>query len=75
MERWVLLRKGADFEAISRKFGISRRLASLIRNREVMGDEEIDRYLNGTIKDLHDGMQMKGMAQAVHILREDREPG
>lgn len=73
MERWVLLRKGADFEAISRRFGISRRLASLIRNREVMGDEEIDRYLNGTIKDLHDGMQMKGMTQAVHILREKIE--
>ena len=30
MERWVLLRKGADFEAISKKFHISPRLASLI---------------------------------------------
>ena len=29
MERWVLLRKGADFEAISKKFHISPRLASL----------------------------------------------
>ena len=73
MERWVLLRKGADFEAISRRFGISRRLASLIRNREVTGEHEIDRYLNGTIADLHDGMQMKGMDQAVDILREKIE--
>lgn len=39
MERWVLLRKGADFEAISKKFHISPRLASLIRNRDVIGDE------------------------------------
>lgn len=76
MERWVLLRKGADFEAISKKFHISPRLASLIRNRDVIGDEAIDQYLNGTIAELYDGMQMKGMPQAVEILTEkirDRE--
>ena len=76
MERWVLLRKGADFEAISTKFHISPRLASLIRNRDVIGDEAINQYLNGTIAELYDGMQMKGMPQAVEILTEkirDRE--
>lgn len=76
MERWVLLRKGADFEAISKKFHISPRLASLIRNRDVIGDEAINQYLNGTIVELYDGMQMKGMPQAVEILTEkirDRE--
>ena len=76
MERWVLLRKGADFEAISKKFHISPRLASLIRNRDVIGDEAINQYLNGTIAELYDGMQMKGMPQAVETLTEkirDRE--
>ena len=68
MERWVLLRKGADFEAISKKFHISPRLASLIRNRDVIVDEAINQYLNGTIVELYDGMQMKGMPQAVEIL-------
>ena len=67
MERWVLLRKGADFEAISKKFHISPRLASLIRNRDVIGDEAINQYLNGTIAELYDGMQMKGMPQAVEL--------
>lgn len=70
MERWVLLRKGADFEGIGRQFQISPRMACLIRNREVTGDEAIDQYLNGTIGDLYDGMLMKGMDQAVDILRE-----
>lgn len=70
MERWVLLRKGADFEGIGRRFQISPRMACLIRNREVTGDEAIDQYLNGTIGDLYDGMLMKGMDQAVDILRE-----
>lgn len=73
MERWVLLRKGADFNTIGKKFGISPRLAALIRNREVTGDEEIERYLNGSIADLYDGMLMKGMDQAVDILREKIE--
>ena len=42
MERWVLLRKGADYQAIGEKFHIAPRIACLIRNREVIGDEAID---------------------------------
>ena len=70
MERWVLLRKGADFEAIGKKYQISPRLACLIRNREVIGEEAVDRYLNGTISDLYDGMLMKDMDKAIDILKE-----
>ena len=75
MERWVLLRKGADYQAIGEKFHIAPRIACLIRNREVIGDEAIDQYLNGTIADLHDGMLMKGMDQAVDILMEKIREG
>ena len=70
MEQWVLLRKGADFEGIGKRFHISPRLACLIRNRDVVGDEAIARYLNGTIADLYDGMLMKDMDRALDILRE-----
>lgn len=70
MEQWVLLRKGADFDAISKKYHISPRMASLIRNRDIIGDAAIDNYLNGTISDLGDGMLMKGMDKAVAILKE-----
>lgn len=70
MERWVLLRKGADFEAIGEKYQISPRLACLIRNRDVIGEEAVDRYLNGTISDLYDGMLMKDMDKAIDILKE-----
>lgn len=75
MEQWVLLRKGADFEKLSHKFGISRRLASLIRNREVIGEEAVEQYLNGTLSDLHDGMLMKDMDKAVDILKEKISEG
>lgn len=70
MENWVLLRKGADFQHISEKFHISPRVASLIRNRDVIGDDAIEKYLNGTITDLYDGMLMKDMDKAVAVLGE-----
>lgn len=70
MENWVLLRKGADFQHISEKFHISPRVASLIRNRDVIGDDAIEKYLNGTIVDLYDGMLMKDMDKAVAVLGE-----
>lgn len=75
MERWVVLRKGADFAGIGKKFQISPRLACLIRNRDVVGEEAIGQYLNGTIGDLCDGMLMKDMDKAVEILREKLEEG
>lgn len=62
--------KGADFQHISEKFHISPRVASLIRNRDVIGDDAIEKYLNGTIADLYDGMLMKDMDKAVAVLGE-----
>lgn len=70
MEQWVLLRKGADFEKIGKQFGISKRMACLVRNREIIGEQEIDKYLNGTLNDLHDGLLMRDMDKAVDILKE-----
>ena len=75
MKRWVLLRKGADFSAIGEKYHISPRMACLIRNRDIVGDEAIDEYLNGTIADLYDGMLMKDMDRAVDILMEKIREG
>ena len=66
----MLLRKGADFEAIGKKYQISPRLACLIRNRDVIGEKAVDRYLNGTISDLYDGMLMKDVDKAIDILKE-----
>ncbi len=70
MENWVLVQKRADFAHIVEKFHISPRLARLIRNRDVVGDEAVDRYLNGTMKDTYDGALMQDMDKAVEILRE-----
>ena len=71
MEKWFIMRKGAPFQEIAEKFQIHPILARLIRNRDVVGDENIQMYLHGTISDLHDGMLMKDMDKAVDILREN----
>ncbi len=70
MEKWFVKMKKADFQAIAEKYHISPILARLIRNRDVIEEGEIDRYLNGTTDDLYDGMQMKDMEKAVTILAE-----
>lgn len=70
MEKWMLLRKGADFQRIGEKFHITPRMASLIRNRGIIGDENIEKYLHGTIADLYDGMLLKDMDKAVSVLTE-----
>lgn len=70
MERWYITMKKADFNAIGEKYHISPILARLIRNRDIIGDEAVDFYLNGTIADLYDGMLMQDMDRAVEILSE-----
>lgn len=70
MEKWFVMRKGAPFQEIAEKFNIHPVLARIIRNRDVIGDENIRMYLQGTIADLHDGMLMKDMDKAVDIVLE-----
>ncbi len=70
MEKWFITMKKADFNKIAEKYHISPILARLIRNRDIVGDEAVDFYLNGTIVDLYDGMLMKDMDRAVEILSE-----
>lgn len=67
--------KKADFNGIAEKYQISPIIVRLMRNRDVIGDEAIDFYLNGTVDDLYDGLLMKDMDRAVDILKEKIEEG
>lgn len=75
MEKWFVAMKKADFNGIAEKYQISPIIARLMRNRDVVGDEAIDFYLNGTVEDLYDGLLMKDMDRAVDILKEKIEEG
>ena len=73
MEKWFVAMKKADFNGIAEKYQISPIIARLMRNRDVVGDDAIDFYLNGTVEDLYDGLLMKDMDRAVDILKEKIE--
>lgn len=69
MEKWVVSAKRADFQEISRKFGVDPVIARLIRNREQITDEEIERYLHGRLSDLHSWRLLKGIGELLEILK------
>lgn len=73
MEKWFVIQKGADFQELSRKFGISPVTARLIRNREVIGEEAVEKYLKGSVKDLYDPHLLKDVDQLVELLAEKIE--
>lgn len=68
MAQWFVSAKKADFEGIGQKFGISPVLARLIRNRDVVEEEEIRKYLYGDMSMLYNPFRMKGMEKAAEIL-------
>lgn len=70
MSKWMVAAKRADFDAIGRKYQISPVLARIIRNRDVTGDRDIDKFLNGTRADLYAPGLMKDLDRAVEILRQ-----
>ena len=47
-EKWMLRTKKADFNDIGKKFKIDPLLARLIRNRDIILEEDIGKYLYGT---------------------------
>lgn len=70
MARWMVAAKKADFDGIAAKYHISPVLARIMRNRDVVGDEEIEKYLHGDIKDLHDPLLLKDLKKAAEIMME-----
>ena len=69
-EAWMLYAKKADFQEIGHKFHISPILARLIRNRDVVGEEAIERYLNGTVDQMHSPKLLPDLLLAARILEQ-----
>ena len=75
MKKWVVRAKKADFKAISEKYGISEICARLIRNRDIISDEEIDYFLNAVISDMHDPFLLKDMNKACLYIMDAIKDG
>ena len=70
MEKWVVAAKRADFNRIAQDFSIDPVLARLIRNRDIIGNDQIQTYLYGNKDQLYSPWLMKDMRKAVDILRK-----
>lgn len=70
MEKWVEIQKGADFQKIAQHFGISPVTARLIRNREIVGKDAIEKYITGSVADLYDPHLLLGAEECALILKE-----
>lgn len=68
MEKWFEIKKGADFNRLAGQFHISPVTARIIRNREVIGEEAVDRYLNGGLQDLYNPHLLKDADLLTDIL-------
>ena len=70
MAKWFVSAKKADFNKIGEKYHISPVLARIIRNRDIVEDRDIEKYLHGTLEDVSDGNLLKDMDKAVAIIRD-----
>lgn len=75
MEKWMMAAKKADFDKIAQEFGISPVLARIMRNRDLQTREEIQKFLKGTLSDLYEPSDMKGMTQGCKLLQKKIHEG
>lgn len=70
MAKWMVAAKKADFNGIAERFGIDPVIARIIRNRDVEGEDAIEKFLHGTTADLYDPALLKDAGKAADILCE-----
>ncbi|WMC92210.1 single-stranded-DNA-specific exonuclease RecJ [Kineothrix sp. MB12-C1] len=68
MAKWFVAAKKADFNRIAKEYGIDPVLARIIRNRDVIEEDEIRRYLKGGREDFYAPELLKDMDKAVSLL-------
>lgn len=73
--KWTVCGKKADFKGIGERFQIDQVVARVIRNRDIVGDAEIERYLHGTLADAHDPADMADMESGCRIMAEKIRTG
>ncbi len=70
MAKWMVAAKKADFDKIAEKYHITPVMARIMRNRDLVEDADIEKYLHGNLEDLYDPLLMKGMKKAAEIIAE-----
>lgn len=69
-ENWTVWAKKADFQEIGKKYGIDQVTARIMRNRDIITDEEINSYLNGTMDMLPSPYLLKDVKKLQEFLQK-----
>lgn len=72
---WRIFAKKADFNALAARFGIDPVLARIIRNRDVITEEEYEQYLFGTLDSVHSPESMLDIDLGADIIASSIEAG
>ncbi len=75
MAQWFIAAKKADFSGIGERFGIDPVVARIIRNRDVVEERDIRKFLYGKKEDMYDPGLLKDMDRAVAVLGEKIRQG
>ncbi|MFI3201011.1 MAG: single-stranded-DNA-specific exonuclease RecJ [Eubacteriales bacterium] len=75
MAKWNVLHTEADVVELGKKFRLNPVIARIICNRGVVGEWEIEQYLNGSLENLYDPFLLKNMELCVQYVREHIEKG
>lgn len=70
MEKWVEIRKSADFMKMAADYGISPIVARILRNRDLVIPSEIEDYLFPGEASLNDPMMLYGMDRVIFVLSD-----
>ena len=74
-EIWTVYNKAADFHGIAKQYGIDPVTARVMRNREVVGSEEIEKYLGAGDFKGYDGSLLKDMETGCSIMLQEMKNG
>ncbi len=66
---WILLPLGDEAKNLSAELGIPLEVAQILVNRNISNPHEADKFLFGTLDDLHNPYSMIGMKEAVERVR------
>ena len=70
MEKWLVQTKKADFNGLGNRFGINPVIARIIRNRDIISEEEYGEYLKCDMDKLYSPLLIKDMEKAIHIIKK-----
>lgn len=68
MEKWYVAAKKADFEKWSKEFGISPVVARILRNRDLLEEKDVYKFLHGSVQDCYSPWLLKDMDKAVEAI-------